>query len=66
MWLAILLTLALAWLVNNHPRALTFAYGPATAAVLGLLWLMVAATVVERGVQLPYFELAALQPKILF
>ena len=65
-WLAILLTLTLAWLVNNHPRALTFAYGPATAAVLGLLWLMVAATVVERGVQLPYFELAALQPRFLF
>ena len=65
-WLAILLTLALAWLVNNRPRALTRTYGPATAAVLGLLWLMVVATVVERGVQLPHFELAALQPKVLF
>ena len=57
-WLAILLTLALAWLVNNRPRGLTRTYGPATAAVLGLLWLMVVATVVERGVQLPRFESA--------
>lgn len=65
-WLAILLTLALAWLVNNRPRALTLAYGPATAAVLGLLWLMVLAAVVERGVHLPRFELAALQPRVLF
>ena len=65
-WLAILLTLALAWLVNNRPRTLTLAYGPATAAVLGLLWLMVLAAVVERGVHLPRFELAALQPRVLF
>ena len=34
--------------------------------MLGLLWLMVVATVVERGVQLPHFELAALQPRVLF
>ena len=65
-WLAILLTLALAWLVNNRPRALTFTYGPATAAVLGLLWLMVVAAVVERGVQLPRFRIATLRPRVLF
>ena len=65
-WLAILLTLALAWLVNSRPRTLTRTYGPATAAVLGLLWMMVAATVAERGVQLPRFELGALQPRVLF
>jgi len=64
-WLAILLTFALAWLVNNRPRGLTRAYGPATAAVLGLLWLMVAAAVVEQGVQLPHFDLGALQPRVL-
>lgn len=65
-WLAILLTLALAWLVNNRPRVLVHTYGPATAAVLGLLWMMVAATVAEQGVHLPRFELAALQSRDLF
>ena len=45
---------------------LTLAYGPATAAVLGLLWLMVLATVLGRGLQLPHFDFGALQPQVLF
>ncbi len=65
-WLAILLTLVIAWLVNNRPRAIARTYGPATAAVLGLLWLMVLATVLVRGLQLPHFDLGALQPQVLF
>ena len=50
---------------EHRPRALTFAYGCYRSRA-GLAVAMVVATMVDRGVHLPHFELAALQPRVLF
>lgn len=46
-------------LVNRGPKVAARAFGPATAAVLLLLWGMIAASLLQRGVQLPAFRLTA-------
>lgn len=46
-------------LVSKGPRVSAMAFGPATAGVLVLLWLMVGATIVRHGFQLPSFSLSA-------
>lgn len=65
-WMAILLTLAIAWLANNRPGAVSRVYGPATGAVLVLLWVMIVMAVVDQGVNLPGFQFAAVQPGVFF
>lgn len=47
------------WLVNRGPRATARAFGPATAGVLILLWVMVIRTVVKLGLRLPQLDLRA-------
>jgi nucleotide-binding universal stress UspA family protein len=59
---AIGLSLLTGWLVNRGPKMAARAFGPATAAVLILLWLMILATVVKTGLHLPVFSLAAFAP----
>lgn len=48
-WLAIAVAGACAWLVNRGPRVVSYVFGPATAAVLVLLWIMMGATIEQRG-----------------
>jgi hypothetical protein len=57
--LAILLSVLTGWLVNRGPKMAARAFGPATAAVLLLLWVMVIATIWQYGLRLPGFNLQA-------
>lgn len=63
--LAILLSLAIGWLVNRGPKVAARAFGPATAGVLLLLWAMVFATILQYGFRLPSFSLEAFSPQYL-
>lgn len=58
-FIAILLSLLTGWLVNRGPKMAARTFGPATAGVLSLLWIMVIATVLRYGIRLPDFNLAA-------
>lgn len=57
--LALSLSVAVGLVVNRGPRLAARVFGPATAAVLLLLWVLVGAVIVQRGLHLPTFELAA-------
>jgi nucleotide-binding universal stress UspA family protein len=56
---AILLSLFTGWLVNRGPRTAARTFGPATAGVLIILWLMVFATIIRTGFHLPVLSLQA-------
>jgi nucleotide-binding universal stress UspA family protein len=56
---AIALSILTGWLVNRGPKVAARTFGPATAGVLVLLWLMIGATLWQRGFQLPDFNLEA-------
>lgn len=45
--------------VNRGPRLATRVFGPATAAVLVLLWVLVFAVIFTRGLHLPSFDVRA-------
>ncbi len=51
--IAVVFTAGIAFIVNRGPRLAARVFGPATAAVLLLLWILVGAVVFERGLQLP-------------
>ena len=53
------------WLVNRGPKMAARAFGPATAAILLLLWVMIIATIARRGLHLPSVHLEAFTPKYL-
>ena len=57
--LAVGLSIFTGWLVNLGPKAAAKAFGPATAAVLLLLWVMILATVFQMGLHVPDLNLAA-------
>ena len=57
--IAILLSILTGWLVNRGPRMAARTFGPATAGVLILLWVMVISTIVKHGLHLPDFNLQA-------
>lgn len=57
--LAVGLTVLVGFVVNRGPRLAARVFGPATAAVLALLWLLVIATIVRRGFHPPSFSLEA-------
>lgn len=57
--LAVVLTIAVGVVVNRGPRLAARVFGPATAAVLALLWLLVFAVVWQRGLHLPSLSLEA-------
>lgn len=57
--IAIALTGFACWLVNLGPKVSARAFGPATAAVLLLLWAMILATIATMGFHLPDFNLQA-------
>ncbi len=56
---AIALSILTGWLVNRGPKMAARTFGPATAGVLVLLWVMIGATFWQRGFQLPTFNLQA-------
>ena len=60
---AIALSVFTGWLVNRGPKMAARAFGPATAAVLILLWMMVIAAIVKHGFHLPDFNLDAFKPE---
>ncbi|MCA9986027.1 MAG: universal stress protein [Anaerolineales bacterium] len=60
--IAILLSIVTGWLVNRGPRVAALAFGPATALVLILLWLMDIVAIWRYGLHLPDFNLAAFAP----
>jgi nucleotide-binding universal stress UspA family protein len=57
--LAIILSFFACWVVNLGPKVSARAFGPATAAVLLLLWCMVFSTIYTMGFHLPDFNLQA-------
>jgi len=56
---AIGLSILTGWMVNKGPKAAARAFGPATAGVVILLWVMIFATVLKFGLRLPTFNLDA-------
>ena len=56
---AIFLSILTGYLVNRGPKTAARAFGPATAGVLLLLWVMVIATILQFGLRLPDFNLQA-------
>jgi nucleotide-binding universal stress UspA family protein len=56
---AIVLSVLTGWLVNRGPKMAARAFGPATAGVLLLLWVMVITTIIKYGFSLPDFNLQA-------
>jgi nucleotide-binding universal stress UspA family protein len=59
---AIGLSLFTGWLVNRGPKMAARAFGPATAGVLILLWLMILATLIRTGFHLPVLSYKAFVP----
>jgi len=64
---AIGLSILTGWLVNRGPKMAARTFGPATAGVLILLWLMVLTTLIRTGFQLPELSLQAfISPNLRF
>lgn len=61
--LAIVISIGIGWLVNLGPKMAARAFGPATFAVLLLLWTMIGATIWQRGFHLPSFDVRAFSPE---
>ncbi len=59
---AIGLSLLTGWLVNRGPKMAARTFGPATAGVLTLLWLMIIATIIRNGLKLPALSYQAFVP----
>ena len=59
---AIGLSLFTGWLVNRGPKMAARTFGPATAGVLVLLWLMILATLIRTGFHLPALSFEAFVP----
>ena len=64
-FVAIALSLLTGWLVNRGPKVAAAAFGPATAAVLLLLWAMVFATIWQYGFHLPTIDWRAFSGEYL-
>lgn len=62
---AIAFTLLTGYLVNRGPRVAARIFGPATLAVLALLWIMIIATIWRLGFTLPDLNLRAFAPPYL-
>lgn len=58
-FIAIILSVVTGWLVNRGPKTAARAFGPATAGVLLLLWVMIFSTILNFGLHLPDLNLLA-------
>jgi len=56
---AVGLSILTGWLVNRGPKMAARTFGPATAGVVILLWIMVFATIFRYGIRLPSFDFQA-------
>ncbi len=63
--LAMAISVGIGWLVNRGPQTAARAFGPATFAILLLLWTMIGATIWQRGLHLPPFHLRAFHPQFI-
>lgn len=61
-FVAIGLSIFTGWLVNRGPKMAARTFGPATAGVLILLWLMILTTIFRTGLHLPVLSLEAFTP----
>ncbi|MGI8787522.1 MAG: universal stress protein [Pyrinomonadaceae bacterium] len=61
-FLAVALSILTGWLVNRGPKMATRAFGPATFAILVLLWVMIIASVLKFGFNLPTINFQAFAP----
>ncbi len=59
---AIGLSLFTGWLVNRGPKMAARTFGPATAGVFILLWMMILATLIRTGFHLPALSFEAFVP----
>jgi nucleotide-binding universal stress UspA family protein len=59
---AVALSLLVGWLVNRGPKMAARTFGPATAGVLILLWIMILTTLIRTGFHLPAFSFSAFAP----
>ncbi len=64
-FLAIGLSILTGWIVNRGPKMAARVFGPATAGVLLLLWIMIIATIWQYGFHLPTIDLKAFHPEYL-
>lgn len=60
---AVLISVGIGELVNRGPKTAARAFGPATLAVLLLLWTMIGATIWQRGFHLPAVDFRAFAPE---
>ncbi|MFN2221838.1 MAG: universal stress protein [Candidatus Promineifilaceae bacterium] len=64
-FLAIGLSIMTGWLVNRGPKVAARTFGPATAGVLLLMWIMVFATIFRFGLRLPDLNFRAFSGEYL-
>jgi hypothetical protein len=64
-FVAIFLSVLIGWLVNRGPKLSAIIFGPATAGVLILLWVMVFETLYKTGIHLPPLSLQAFKAPYL-
>jgi len=58
-------SILIGWLVNRGPKMASRIFGPATAGVVLLLWIMIFAVIGEYGLKLPVFNLEAFSPEYI-
>jgi len=63
--IAAVLSVLVGFAVNRGPRVAARAFGPATAAILVLLWVLVGATILKRGFHLPELHLDAFRSEYI-
>lgn len=63
--IAVALSILTGWIVNRGPKVAARAFGPATAAILLLLWIMILASIWRFGFNLPSINFQAFTPQYL-
>ena len=63
--IAVVLSILTGWIVNRGPKMAARAFGPATAAILLLLWVMIGASLWRFGFNLPTINFQAFMPQYL-
>ncbi len=62
-FLAVALSIVTGWLVNRGPKMAARAFGPATFAILVLLWVMIIASLLKFGFNVPGINFQAFSPE---
>ena len=64
-FLAVALSILTGWLVNRGPKMAARAFGPATFAILVLLWVMIVASLLKFGFDIPSINFQAFSPRYI-